>query len=177
MKIPTAPHISQRKRTDALSEATKEVGLKGNAKKTKYMLLSRHQNAGKNHNITTANSSFENVAQLKYLGTTVINQYFIQEEIKRRLNSDNACYHSVQNLLYSCLLPKKVKIKTYKIINLPVVLYGCETWYLTLKEKVRLNVFQKRMLRRKSGPKTEEIIGSCRNQTMRTFTTCILRLE
>jgi hypothetical protein len=52
----------------------------------------------------------------------------IQEEIKRRLNSGNACYHSVQNLLNSRLLSKNIKIRIYKTITLPVVLYGCETW-------------------------------------------------
>jgi hypothetical protein len=57
------------------------------------MLLSHHQNAGKNHGIKTANRSFENVTQFKYLGTTVTNQNLIQEEIERRLNSGNACYH------------------------------------------------------------------------------------
>jgi hypothetical protein len=59
-------------------------------------------------------------------GTTVTNQNLIQEEIKRRLNSGNACYHSVQNLLSSCLLLKNLKIRIHKTIILPVVLYGCE---------------------------------------------------
>jgi hypothetical protein len=59
------------------------------------MLLSRHQNVGQNLEIKIANKSFENVSRLKYLGTTVTNQNLIQEEIKSRLNSGNACYHSV----------------------------------------------------------------------------------
>jgi hypothetical protein len=67
-------------------------------------LLCRHQNAGQIHNIKIANRCFENVAQFTYLGVTVSNQNLIQEEIKRILNSDNACYHSVQNLLSSRLL-------------------------------------------------------------------------
>jgi hypothetical protein len=76
--------------------------------------------------------------QFKYLGTTVTNQNWIQEEIKRRLKSGNACYHSVQNLLSSCLLLKNVKVRIYKTIILPVVLYGCETWSLTLRERHKL---------------------------------------
>jgi hypothetical protein len=68
---------------------------------TKYILVSRDQSAGQNREITIGNRSFENVSQFKYLGTTVTYQNFIQEEIKRRLNSGNACYHSVQNLLSS----------------------------------------------------------------------------
>jgi hypothetical protein len=77
--------------------------------------------------------SFEKVSQFKYLGTTITSQNLIQEEIKRRLNCSNACYHSVHNLLSSCLLLKNVKVRIYmyKTIILVVVLYGCETWSLT----------------------------------------------
>jgi hypothetical protein len=91
------------KNTETLIDASKEGGLEINIEKTKYMLLSHQQNVGQNQDIKIANRSFENVSQFKYLGTTVTNQYFIQEEIKRRLNSGNACYHSVQNLLSSRL--------------------------------------------------------------------------
>jgi ribosomal protein S2 len=64
-------------------------------------LMSLHQNVGKNHDIKIANRCFENVVQFRYLGTTITNHNLIQEEIKRRLNSCNLCYHSVQNLLSS----------------------------------------------------------------------------
>jgi hypothetical protein len=99
------------------------------------MLLSHHQNARQTHDIKIGNRCFENVAQFRYLGTTITDRNLIQEEIKRRLNSANACYHSVQNLLSSCLLSKNIKIRIYKTIILPVVLYGCETWSLTLREE------------------------------------------
>jgi hypothetical protein len=102
------------------------------------MLLSHHQNVGQNQDINIANKSFENVSQFKYLGTTVTNQNLIQEQIKRRLNSGNACYHSVQDHLSSCLLLKNVKIRKCKTIILFVVLYGCETWSLILWEELRL---------------------------------------
>jgi hypothetical protein len=98
------------------------------------MLLSRHQNAEQNLDIKVANRPFENVAYFKYWGTTVTNQKLIHEEIKRRRNQGNACYHSVQNLLSSHLLPKNIKIRIYKAINLPVVLYGCGTWPVTLSK-------------------------------------------
>jgi hypothetical protein len=71
-----------------------------------------------------------NVAQFKYFETTVTNQNLIQKEIKRRLNSSNACY-SVQKILSSHLLSKNIKIRLYKIIIFIAILYGCETWYLT----------------------------------------------
>jgi len=74
------------------------------------------------------------VAEFKYLGTTLTNQNSIQEEIKIKLKSGNACYYSVQNLLSFSLLSKNLEIKIYRIIILPVVLYGCETWWLTLRE-------------------------------------------
>jgi hypothetical protein len=111
-----------RKNTEMLIGAGKEVGLEINIEKTKYMLIFRHQNVGQNWDIKISNISFENVFQFKYLGTTVANQYLIQEEIKRRLNSGNACYHLVQNLLSSRLLLKNLKIRLYKTIILPLVL-------------------------------------------------------
>jgi hypothetical protein len=75
--------------------------------------------------IQTDNSSFEMVEEFRYLVTTLTDQNFIQEEIKSRLKSGNACYHSAQNLLLSSLLPINIKIKIYSTIILPAVLYGC----------------------------------------------------
>ena len=63
----------------------------------------------------------------------------------------------MQNLLSSSLLLKKLKIKIYRTIILPVVLYGCETWSLTLREERRLRVFENRVLRRVFGPKRDEV--------------------
>jgi hypothetical protein len=93
----------------------------------KYMLVSRYRNADQNWEIKIGNRSFENLSQFKYLGMIVSNQNLIQEETKRRLNSDNACYHSVQNLVSSHRLLKSVKVRICKTIILPVVLYGYET--------------------------------------------------
>jgi hypothetical protein len=82
-----------------LIDANNEVGPEVNTEKTKYMLLSRHQNAGENRDIKIANKCFENVAQFRHLGTTIANQNLIQEEIKRKLNSGITCYHSSSRLL------------------------------------------------------------------------------
>jgi hypothetical protein len=71
-------------------------------------------------------------------------------------------YHSVQSLLSSCLLSRNVKVKIYNTITLPVVLYGCETWSLTLREEHILRVFENRVLIRISGPKRDEVTGEWR---------------
>jgi hypothetical protein len=89
----------------------------------------------------------------------VTNQNLSQKEIKRRMNSANTCYHSIQNLPSSHLLSKNVKIRIYKTMILPVVLYGCENWSLTLKEKHRLRVFENRVLRRMFVPRRDEVMG------------------
>ena len=92
----------------------------------------------------SAGSTRRNIKKGKYVAVA-----------KRRLKSGNACYHSVQNLLSSILLSKNLKIKIYRTIILPVVLYGCETLSLTLREEHRLRVFENRVLRRIFGPKRD----------------------
>src|SRR5215469_6191789 len=108
------------------------------------------------------NSFIERAEEFKYLGTTLSNQNSIQEEIKSRLKLGYACYYSVQNLLSSSLVSKNLKIKIYRTIILSVVLYGCETWSLTLREGRRLRVFENRVLRRVFGPKMDEVTGEWR---------------
>jgi len=148
-----------KEKAEALILANKEIGLEVNVDKTKYMVMSRDQNAGRSHDMTIDSRSFERVEEFKYLGTTLTNKNSIQEEIKSRLKLGNACYHSVQSLLSSSLLSKNLEIKIYRAIILPFVLYGCETWSLTLREERWLSVFEKRVLRRKFGPRKDEVTG------------------
>jgi len=112
--------------------------------------------------VRTDDSTFERVDEFKYLGTTLTNQNSIAEEIKSRLRSGNACYYSVQNLLSSRLLCKDLKIMIYRTTSLPVVLYECETWSLTLREEGELRVFENMVLRRIFGPRRGEVMGEWR---------------
>jgi hypothetical protein len=123
--------------------------------------------------IKIGNRSIDNVPHFKYLGMTVTNQNLIQEEIKRRLNSDNACYHSVQNLLSSHLLSKNLKIRIYKIVIFLVVLYGCET----LREEHRLMVFENRVLRRIFVLKKDEVVGGGGGENCITMSCVICTLH
>ena len=123
------------------------------------MITSRHQNVIQNQNIVIENLSFEKVEKFKYLGITVTNTTDIREEIKRTINMRNACYYSIEKMLSSRLFSKKLKVNTYETIILPVVLYGCETWSLTLREEHRLGVFKNKVLRKIFGTKRDEITG------------------
>jgi len=131
--------------------ASKGIGLEVNVDKAKYMVMSRDKHAGRSQNIKIDNSSFERVEEFRYLGTNLINQNSIQEENESRLNSGNAYYHSVQNLLSFSLLSKNIKIKVYRTIILRVVWYWCESWSSTLREERRLTVL------RIFGPKRGEV--------------------
>jgi len=91
---------------EALVAATRETGLEVSANKSKYMVMSRDQKSGRIHSVRIDNRTFERVEEFKYLGTTVTHQNSVAEEMKSRLNSGFACYHSVQNLLSSRFLSK-----------------------------------------------------------------------
>ena len=126
------------------------------------MVMSRDQNAGRIHSVRIDNSTFERVEEFKYLGTNLTNLNPIADEIKSKLRLRNACYHSVQNLLSPRLLTKHLKIKIYRTIILPVVLYGCETWSLTLREESKLRAFENMVMKRIFGPRRDEVSGEWR---------------
>jgi hypothetical protein len=114
------------------------------------------------YNIMTGDKSFERVKYFKCLGTALMNENSIQKEIKGRLKSRNACYHSMQKNLSFSLLSKNIKFKIFRTTILSVVLYGCETWSLTLREERRLGVFKNSVLRKIFGPKRDEVTGEWR---------------
>ncbi|KAJ4432469.1 hypothetical protein ANN_21088 [Periplaneta americana] len=163
-----APHIANqvientqtiRENTEILLEASRAIGLEVNPEKTKYMIMSRDQNIVRNGNIKIGVLSFEEVEKFKYLGATVTNINDTREEIKRRINMGNACYYSVEKLLSSSLLSKNLKVRIYKTVILPVLLYGCETWTLTLREEHRFRAFENKVLRKIFGAKRDEVTG------------------
>ena len=117
------------------------------------MVTSPDQNARQNCNIKIYNKSSEREEQFRYFGTTLTYKNSIQEEIKSRLKSGNACYHSAQNSLSFSLLSKNIKIKMHRTITLPVVLYGCETGSFTMREKHGLRVFENRARKKLFGPR------------------------
>jgi len=124
--------------------------------------MTRDRNAGRSNDIKIDSTSFERVEQFRYLGTTLTRHDTIQEEIKSGVNSGNACFYSVQNLLSSSMLFQDMKVKIHRTIILHVVLCGCETWSLTLREERRLRVFGNRVLRRIFGPKRDDVTDEWR---------------
>ena len=100
-----------KEKADVLLVTSKEIGIEVNDDRSKYMVMSRDQNAGYSYSMKTDNSSFERVEEFKYLETTLSNQNSIQEEIKSIFKSGNASHHSVQNHLSSSLLSKNLKVK------------------------------------------------------------------
>jgi hypothetical protein len=111
------------------------------------MLLSHHHNAGQNHNIKIDNRSFENVAKFRYLRMTVTKKKKKKKKKKKEEEEEEE---------------EEEKEEEEKKIIFPVVLFGCETWSLTLREEHRLRVYENRVLRRIFGPKRDEVIGGWR---------------
>jgi hypothetical protein len=99
----------------------------------------------------------------------------MHEETNSTLNSGNACCHSVQSLLSSRLLSRKVNVKIHKTIILPIVLCGCEIWSPSLRLEHRQTVLEKRVLRRIFGPKRDEVTGEWRQLHDGSFIICTHR--
>ena len=148
--------------SEVLVEACDEIGLQVNVEKTKYMITSRNTEDEGNRHITIKNEIIEKVNKFKYLGAYVTSKNEVTEEIKSRLASGNACFYSVQKLLTSRLISRKLKLKIYRTVILPVILYGCESWSTTLADEHKLRVFENKVLRKIYGPKRDEMTGEWR---------------
>jgi hypothetical protein len=83
-------------------------------------------------------------------------------KLHKKSSVGHAYYYLVQNIMFSCLLSESIKIKMYKTVILPVVLYGCETWSFIIREVHKLRMFENRMLRRIFGLKRKEVTGCWR---------------
>jgi hypothetical protein len=131
--------------TETILGTSRDVGIEINVEKTKHMITPSHQNSRQNQNIRTANESYENVAKFKYLGTKLTNKNDINDEIKSRLHLGNVIILS-SIFCFPVSYKKNPKPKMYKTVILPVVLYGCETWSLALREEHGVRVFKNRYL-------------------------------
>ena len=114
--------------------------------------------------------------KFKYLGVTGTNTIDIREEIKLRINMGNACYYSLEKILSSHLLSKKLKVNwpTHKTIISPVVMYGCETWSLTLTEEHRLGASRIMYLGRYLGLRKTKLQENGESYIMLSYMHCIL---
>ena len=132
----------------------KDIGLEVNADKTKYMVMSRDQNAGRIHSMKSDNSSFERAEEFEYLGTILTNQNSIPEKLRSQ-----GMLAIIRCRIFCSPKFKDLDIQYYRFA---VVLYGCETLSLTLRDERRLRVFDNMVLTRNFVPKRVEEIGEWR---------------
>ena len=127
-----------------------------------YGHVSRPACSAKSQHIYVCNKSFERMEHLKSLRRTLTNQKSINEEVKCKLQSGNACCYLMQNLLSYTLLSRNIKVKICRTIILPFVLYGCEMWFPTVSKEHRLRMFRNRVLMRILGPMRDKTLGEWR---------------
>lgn len=142
--------------SECLKELQKEAikyGLSINQEKTKYMINTRNKTRWRG---VQDFEGYERVKQFKYLGGVVSEDNEVSLEIKARLAAGNRCYFSFQRLLKSSLITRKLKLLVYKTIIKPVVLYGSETWTMTSRDGNRLNVWERKILRKIYGAVCED---------------------
>jgi hypothetical protein len=161
--------ISVRATEEVLAQiryAALKAGLVINESKTKYMRILRNE-TGDRSDLRVEGMVFEEAITFKYLGSLIIKKNEIGEEIKMRIAAGNRCYYGLQ-LFRSRTVSRIVKIKIYKTILKPVVVFGCEAWSMTEKDKTRLNMWERKILRRVYGPVTEQGVWRIRrNEELR----------
>lgn len=134
-----------------LEEECGKLGLEINRNKTEYMIVDR-ENIQHPPAIKLNNNEYSIVKQFRYLGTIITEDNSIVPEICTRIRNANKCYFALQNILKSRSLSRKSKIRTYKAIIQPILLYGSEAWPVTKETENRLQTFENKILRRIFGP-------------------------
>jgi hypothetical protein len=156
----------------AMIVAGASVGLKINEEKTKLMVVTKRQNANTGH-MRVGDNTFERVKHFKYLGVNLNDKNIVEVEILTRLQLANKAYFGSLNMLKSRNLSRATKLLIYKVCIRPVLTYGCETWVLTKKTEQRLRVFERKILRKITGPVCDQQTGEWRrryNQELRDIT-------
>ena len=153
-----------KRNAERLMRAGEEVGMEFSEEKTKYMLVDRAGEVPDRGDLEVKDMTFERVRVFRYLGGLVEDtaDMGVGAEVRQRLHSGNACFFAVNKLLKSRILSRNTKIRIYRTIILPVVLYGCETWALTRQQEDRFRVFENRVLRKIFGAKRDEETGEYR---------------
>ena len=141
-----------RANTHTLLSNTKKLGLKVNINKTKYMVTNRYSLYNGNGQLMTNEGNFEEVAEFKYLGKIITKRNEMHKELKQE----------AQLLCITGTFVIPTSLKLYRTVILPVILYRCETWTLTLKEEKMLQVFENKVLRKIFVPKRDDQTGAWR---------------
>jgi hypothetical protein len=125
-----------------------------NDNKTKFMIISRREHP--QSAIILKDMSFERVWNIKYIGVDINSQADSHEEIHRRISAGNKCYYSLFQLFKSKKLSRRTKIRLYKTLVRPIVLYACGAWASTKSDENKLMIFVRKILRRIFGLKRNE---------------------
>jgi Reverse transcriptase (RNA-dependent DNA polymerase) len=144
-----------------LMDAASKVGLRINDKKTEFMKLNRRDRTYRHgESMNVDGHIFHRVPQFKYLGVLLTQDNELKVEISKRIQLANNCYFGMGTLLKSRSISLNLKIKIYMTLIRPVILYGSETWASRKIEEIRLDTFERKVLRRIYGPcldsRTEE---------------------
>ncbi|KAJ4439300.1 hypothetical protein ANN_07422 [Periplaneta americana] len=140
----------------SLEQAGKEIGLIINERKTKYMLADNGKIVDKIDSLLISDYNFEKVDNFTYLGSVVTSDNNMSKEISNRLMKANRAYFGLKYHFSSHALSRKVKVILYKTLVRPVLTYAAETWSISKNDEKRLEIFERKILRRIYGPTFEE---------------------
>ncbi|KAI5639582.1 reverse transcriptase (RNA-dependent DNA polymerase) domain-containing protein [Phthorimaea operculella] len=140
-----------------LESEGRKVGLRVNQDKTEYLHMRRFKTTRtKRNNLIVNGTSYKGVDKFKYLGCTVTDTNQREDEINIRIQNALRCSAALHKVLTSKLISRRTKVRIYKTVIRPILMYGCETWTLTLKEEENLLVAERKILRKILGPVKNE---------------------